>query len=380
MMALSIEKYLLQQLALREQQENKRSLFLRSDGIDFISNDYLGIARDRPGSPKVKGSIQSPSDGSTGSRLLSGNSAEAEALETYLSGFHETEAALLFNSGYDANLGLMASLANRHTTVFYDERCHASLLDGMRLSYAKQHFRFKHNDLQDLEEKLIKFIDSDIPLLVVIESIYSMEGDQAPLREVAALCEKYRAALIVDEAHATGIYGPNGAGLVQELGLASSVFARVHTFGKALGAHGAVIVGSLLLKEYLINFARSFVYTTALPPIAIQSIRSCYEVMVHENDRRAALGANIETFMGLREKSGLNWSASSSPIQSLLIGNNQQVKKIVKSCLEQKINVAAILSPTVAVGTERIRICLHSFNTNVELLQLFNILTTCLKK
>ncbi|HTN37601.1 MAG TPA: aminotransferase class I/II-fold pyridoxal phosphate-dependent enzyme, partial [Arachidicoccus sp.] len=310
----------------------------------------------------------------TGSRLLSGNSKKTQSLETFLAAFHKADAALLFNSGYDANLGLISAISNRHTTILYDAFCHASLLDGIRLSHAKQHYRFTHNQPDALEKLLVKYKDQPGPVIVVVESIYSMEGDQAPLQEIAHLCNQYAAALIVDEAHATGIYGPNGAGLVTEMGLELSVFARIYTFGKAMGVHGACVVGGSTLKQYLINFARSFIYSTALPPGTIRDIRHAYTCLVKEPERRAQLSANIKAFALLRDKSGLDWFPSESPIQSLQIGSNHQAREIVDLCEKQHINVAAILSPTVAKGTERLRLCLHSYNTAQEFQQLFEIL------
>ncbi len=252
-----VEQHLRQKLAERANSGNLRQLSLNSAPVDFYSNDYLGIAtlglqHDATGTSGVK--VKS---GSTGARLLSGNSAEAEALEKTIAAFHRAESALLFNSGYDANTGLIASITGRHTTILYDELCHASILDGIRLSQSSKRYKFRHNNIEDLASKLKKFQSGTI--IVIVESVYSMDGDTAPLREAALLCEAYNAQLIVDEAHATGVFGARGEGLVSALGLEDRVFARVHTFGKALGCHGAAVVGSDLLKQYLINFARSFI-------------------------------------------------------------------------------------------------------------------------
>jgi 8-amino-7-oxononanoate synthase len=252
-----------------------RSLKTPENLIDFCSNDYLGLARSVTLRQTIEQSVAVHSNrlnGSTGSRLLAGNSALAEELETELAAFHDTEAALIFNSGYDANVGLLASLPQRGDTLLTDDLIHASMIDGARLSVANR-FKFRHNDLDDLENRLKRATGT---VYVAIESVYSMDGDLAPLTEIVELCEHYEAALIVDEAHATGVFGPQGGGLVQSLGLQKRVFARVHTFGKALGVHGAAVVGSASLRDFLINFARSFVYSTALPPHSLLAIHSVY--------------------------------------------------------------------------------------------------------
>ncbi|HEY0299348.1 MAG TPA: 8-amino-7-oxononanoate synthase [Arachidicoccus sp.] len=376
-MQTEIEKYLFRRLEERIIAGNKRQLFLRENGIDFFSNDYLGIAkRNLNQSTEMQAAL-----GSTGSRLLSGNSEVTMDLENFLADFHQTESALLFNSGYDANLGLIAAIANRHTIILYDELSHASIIDAIRLSFCKQNFRFKHNDSKDLEKKLIKHSQDNLPIIVVVESVYSMEGDIAPLKDIAALCEKYGAALIVDEAHATGVFGDKGEGVVQQLSLQKSVFARVHTFGKALGCHGAVVVGSNVLTDYLINFARSFIYTTALPPHAIDVIRKSYQFIQNNLAERETLHFNIQYFNQQKKSIGnFCWKESLSSIQSLIVGNNELTRLTADHCKGEKINVSSILSPTVAKGGECIRICLHSFNTTEEIDLLFNAIKSCLEK
>ena len=210
--------------------------------------------------------------------------------------------------------------------------------------------------------------------MVILEAIYSMEGDEAPLESIAALCDTYSAALIVDEAHATGIYGTEGRGLTHQLGLTEKVFARIHTFGKALGTHGAAIIGSRLLYRYLLNYARSFIYTTALSPSSVIAISEAYTYLRAHKSQVQALRANISDFIQLRRNSGLNWIESSSPIQSLLCPDNRRCKKLAAYLKEQQFIVAPIMSPTVAAGSERIRFCLHSFNTASEIITLFKVL------
>ncbi len=361
-------------LEQRDRQGNLRRLPLPATGIDFWSNDYLGLAT---GIPQADDS-GTLACGATGSRLLSGNSNAAEQLEHFLAELHNQEAALLFNSGYDANLGLLAALPNRHTTILYDEYCHASMLDGIRLSPAKQAFRFRHNSVADLEQKLHRYAQPDTPVLVALESVYSMEGSIAPLEAIVTLAGRYGAAVIVDEAHATGIFGVGGAGLVQQLGLEQQVMARVHTFGKALGCHGAAITGSRLLKDYLINFARSFIYTTALPAQALEAAIRAYRYVGEQPGVIAQLHEHIRYFRQQVQGLGIEgWTDSQSPIQTLRTGGNEATRALAAYLRQRGLLVSAVLSPTVPVGLERIRVCLHAFNTTSEIDLLLDLLHAC---
>jgi 8-amino-7-oxononanoate synthase len=245
-MSNSIQQYISSKLEQRKTENNFRSLKVADGLIDFYSNDYLGFARDTALQSAIEQEIKNNANqptGSTGSRLLSGNNAYVEALEAQLAAFHGSESALLFNSGFDANYGLLSTLPYRGDTIIYDELAHASFHDGMRSSKAAS-IAFKHNDVAHLEEKLkaatgLKY--------VVVESVYSMDGDIAPLTEISALCKKYSAGLIVDEAHAIGTQGAKGEGLATgEI----ETLARVYTFGKAMGTHGAVVVCNQQLKEF----------------------------------------------------------------------------------------------------------------------------------
>ena len=239
---------------LNERKENNafRQLRLPDNKIDFCSNDYLGIVKNN-----LINQTSFLKHGSTGSRLLAGNYLLIEKTEKILADFHNAEAGLIFNSGYDSNIGLLSCVPQRGDTIIYDYLSHASLRDGIRLSFAKA-FSFLHNDLEDLEKKLKAAVGN---IFVVTESVFSMDGDFAPLIKISLLCEKYNASLIIDEAHATGVVGEKGEGLVQHLNLQTKCFARIHTFGKAVGAHGAIILGSKKLKDYLINFfARIYLY------------------------------------------------------------------------------------------------------------------------
>src|SRR5215471_4256652 len=236
----SFEQTLESRLQKRRELGSFRTLTVASGRVDFTSNDYLGLGRSVELASRVEQKLNAHREparslnGSTGSRLLSGNSSWAEALERKLAEFHQTEAALLFNCGYDANLGALASLLSMGDTVFYDELCHASMHDGMRLGKAKA-CSFRHNDCEHLRGQLSNMpnpTDGSSVMWIVVESLYSMDGDVAPLEELAQLAREFEARLFVDEAHATGVFGPSGAGLVQELDLVSEVAVRVHTFGK----------------------------------------------------------------------------------------------------------------------------------------------------
>lgn len=356
-----VEQYLQQKLTERQVAGNLRQLSFTPSGIDFCSNDYLGLAT-HPYSQRT-----SPAHGATGSRLLSGNSPFTEQTEAFIAAFHDAEAALIFNSGYDANVGLLSSIASRHTTFIYDELCHASIIDGIRLAICRNKFRFPHNDAEALQQLLQQHHNSG-PVVVVVESVYSMDGDLAPLHTIAALCTQYHAQLVVDEAHATGIYGNQGQGLVYSLGIQQQVFARVHTFGKALGCHGAAVVGSTLLRQYLINFARSFIYTTALPPHAIHAISHIYHYLASPEFSNATLHLLIAYFAQQIRQSGISGcEPNNSPIQILLTGGNVNTIQLAAALRQVGLLVYPILHPTVPLGSERLRICLHATNTTQDI-------------
>lgn len=351
-----------------ENYENKgllRKLLSQKGMIDFWSNDYLGLAKSPDLWQKFQKSLNQypyPTLGSTGSRLISGNYPLAEELEQYIAHYHKAEAGLLFSSGYAANHGLLSSLARKEDTLITDELVHASMIDGARLSKAKR-LIFQHNNLEDLRHKL-KMAQGTI--FVAIESVYSMDGDIAPLAEIVSLIKEYGAHLIVDEAHATGVYGSKGAGIVTELGLESQILARVHTFGKALGAHGAIVVGSDILKKYLINFARPFIFTTGLPLINLLAIKEAYHFLEKNPKLTHQLHTNIAYFKQKMVEVG-NWIPSDSPIQSLSVPGNEQAKTMAAHLQKAGIKVKAILSPTVPEGSERLRFCVHAFNRISEM-------------
>jgi 8-amino-7-oxononanoate synthase len=356
----SAEDFLKRKLQDRANKGNLRSLSVApTHGIDFRSNDYLGLVHYNLLQPPID------SSGSTGSRLISGNSDEIVQLEDRIASFHNAEAGLIFNSGYDANVGLLSSLGARNTVFVYDELCHASIIDGIRLAICVDRVSFAHNNVEDLHNQLQKHLGRQI--FVITESVFSMDGDIAPLIEIVNLCQLFGAALIVDEAHATGVMGVRGQGLVAYLGLSEHCFARVHTFGKALGCHGAIVLGSSSLRAYLVNFARSFIYTTALSPHAIATIGAAYNYVSQPGFSTTPLHHLISYFRN-RVSGKLNgYITSSSPIQAIVIGGNDATKRLAYQMHSVGLLVNAILHPTVPLGSERLRICIHKHNTEQEI-------------
>lgn len=381
-----LAKKLLQKLESREENNAFRSLTSSNNLIDFSSNDYLGFAQNETLYANTfqyllnKGIMQ---NGATGSRLLAGNHPLYIELEEILSKVHQSESALVFNSGYDANIGFFSAVPQRNDIIFYDEYIHASIRDGIKLGNAKS-FKFKHNDLDDLKIKVelsvraprlrsaqatSRTLGSEI--YIVTESVFSMDGDSPDLKELVDFCISEGIHLIIDEAHAVGVIGKKGLGLVHELGIEDQLFARVVTFGKAIGAHGAAILGSHDLKNYLINFARSFIYTTGLPPHSVATTLNAYALLNNEEGlkQQNLLKENISFFKSKIESLGLtaNFISSNSVIQSCVIKENKKVKNISTKLKEKGFDVKAILAPTVPEGQERLRFCLHSFNSKEEI-------------
>lgn len=357
------ENFLLQKLELKKATNSYRTLPNFEGMVDFCSNDYLGFSKLLI--PYESTDITLPT-GSTGSRLISGNSSLAEKTEQLIAGYHNAESALIFNCGYMANVGLFSCVIDTHDVVIHDELIHASVIDGIRLGFG-QRLKFKHNDVSDLERILAK---SKGRVFVAIESVYSMDGDIAPLENIANICQKYSAFLIVDEAHSIGVYGNKGEGLVSSLHLEEKVFARVITFGKAMGLHGAAVLGSRTLINFLINHSRAFIYTTALPPHTYVLLQKSYTLLPSAD--RKTLFELINHFKFKASKiEKYRWQCNDSPIQNLLGDGNDMVKSIADILQKNNFAVKAILSPTVPKGKERLRICLHSFNTVEQIDALF---------
>ncbi|PKD21870.1 8-amino-7-oxononanoate synthase [Salegentibacter salinarum] len=359
-------------LEKRKEENALRSLKQNAQLIDFSSNDYLGLASSEEiyqGAHQIVKENNLFKNGATGSRLLSGNHKLYDLAENFLAEFHQTEAALIFNSGYDANIGFFSSVPKRGDFIFYDELVHASIRDGISMSNAKA-YKFSHNNIEDLKSRLNRLPKAEnSEIYLVTESVFSMDGDMAALKELAKILEEFGAFLIIDEAHATGIFGEKGEGLVQELGIQEKVFARLNTFGKAPGCHGAVILGNKDLKNYLVNFSRSLIYTTALPPHSVATILAVYQQFKTEIPETQQLKSNIRFFKEEIIKNDLQKSflESNSAIQSCIIPGNQQVKNIAESLRKEGFEVKPILSPTVPKGSERLRFCLHSFNSENDI-------------
>lgn len=363
----SIEQYLNESLQSRIAKNSLRVLKPQNSLVDFCSNDYLGFARSGELRSLFLEELKKYPDfrsGSGGSRLLAGNDQFTEDLEAKIAAFHQAEAALIFNSGYDANIGLFSSLAQRGDTIITDELVHASIIDGVRLSHANRYI-FKHNDIASLEAKLEIALKTGGKVFIAVESIYSMDGDEAPLKEISSLANKYGASLIVDEAHAIGIFGFQGRGLVYDLGLTNQVFARVVTFGKALGIHGASVLGSSSLRSYLINFARSFIYTTASPFPVHLAIKMAYRYL-QSRDHQTEINNRIQCFREELTRSE-RLLESRSAIQVIRILGNREVKDAASLLQDAGFDVRPILGPTVKEGAERLRICLHTHNTMEEI-------------
>ena len=333
--------------------------------VDFTSNDYLGLAGSEELFNAIHQKVQQSElklNGSGGSRLLSGNSQYVERLEAKLASIFHSEATLIFNSGYTANLGVLSSIANRDSTIIYDELAHACIKDGARLSQAKR-FSFRHNDLNDLESKIKK---SSGKIFIAVESIYSMDGDVCPLSDLVSLAEKYDANIILDEAHTTGVMGKNGCGLSVSLQLHEKIAVRIYTFGKAMGVHGACVAGSHLLQHYLVNFCRPFIYTTALPAHSLAAIERSFDYLARNLSLQQTLHERIDSYLThIGDLS--NRTNSTSAIQTILLDGNDNAIQAAARLQQRGYDVRPILSPTVPEGKERLRICLHIFNSEEQI-------------
>lgn len=372
--------YIIKKLNERTTDSNKRQLSINNCPIDFVSNDYLGLARNNElfeiiSKADYKGVINK--NGSSGSRLLAGNSIHAQKLENKLAGIFKCEAALLFNSGYSANQAVISAVAQKGDTIIYDSYAHVCLKEGAWLSSAES-ISFLHNDLEDLE---LKLSGASREKFIVIESVYSMDGDIAPIKEIIKLSKKYKAQIIIDEAHGTGVIGKKGNGLVCDLGLENDFFARIYTFGKGMGVHGACVSGSQDLIDFLINFGRTFIYTTALPIHSVFSIDAAFNYLTNniqlQNDLQTKIELFNKSFYELFDGiAGIVKVDSNTAIQPIIIPGNEKIKHIASKLQENGYDVRAILSPTVKAGSERLRISIHTHNTFDDIKGMLN----CLKR
>lgn len=349
--------------------------------VDFSSNDYLGMAASGglfEAAHRYLLDRKLEVNGATGSRLITGNHALYEEAETIIAAYHKAESALIFNSGYDANLGFFSSVPQKGDVVLYDEFIHASIRDGIRLSGAAS-YKFAHNDTEALYKLVERHRSKATELYIVTESVFSMDGDCPNLLGMADISRRYKCRLVIDEAHAIGVFGESGEGLALVHLKPEEAFARIVTFGKALGCHGAAILGSNGLRTYLVNFARSFIYTTALPPHSLATIICAYKKLGEDEENRAALHNAIMHFKWETERLKLTkFILSFSAIHCIVIPGNENVKKIAAVLQRDGYDVKAILSPTVPEGQERLRFCVHTFNTRGHITHALEILRATL--
>jgi 8-amino-7-oxononanoate synthase len=340
-------------------------------GIDLSSNDYLGLATHPRMKQAVSESVNAAARmASTGSRLLSGHDEAWDLLERKFAQWVGAEAALYFTSGYAANVGLLSALLRPEDVVFSDSANHASLIDGIRLSKCRRVI-FPHLDLNFLEDKLRRSVAGDGGArVIVVESIFSMEGDRAPLADLVALATRYGAELIVDEAHATGVRGPRGSGCVAEAGLSAKVLATVHTCGKALAAAGAFVCGSENLRSFLINRARTFIFSTALPPYFASQVAAGMNLTREAEEDRAHLAGMGVLLRDELRANGFEVGSSDSQIVPVILGPNEVAVRFAEHLRVRGFGVRAIRPPTVPAGTARLRLSVTSKLSNEVLADL----------
>lgn len=365
------------QLATLEKKAQKRKLprMERSDEgwvimngrklLNLASNNYLGLADDERLIEASIRAMQTYGAGATASRLIVGNHALYEEAEAALVKWKETEAALIINSGYTANVGILSALASREDVIFSDKLNHASIVDGAILSRAELK-RYRHNDIDHLETLLKKTPVHKLKIIVT-DTVFSMDGDIAPLRELVALKEKYGAILMIDEAHSSGLYGEKGEGLAHHLGIAEHVDIHMGTFSKALGTFGAYVTGKKYLIDYLINHMRAFIFTTALPPAVLGSIRAAISIVQQEHERRTNLFTHSDYVRNELKRLGFNIGASTTQIVPIIIGDNERTVRFSERLQERGIAAVAIRPTTVPEGTARIRFSLMATLTKQQI-------------
>ena len=364
-------------LAQRDAQQTRRTLLPVRDrapgltatehfaGVDFSSNDYLGLSAHPALLAAAHAALERYGCGAGASRLMSGDLQLNHEVEEALADFKGTEAALLFSTGYQANTGILPALVDRHDVIFADQLSHASLLDGALLSRAKL-LRFRHNDPDDLAALLARRRAQFTRALIVTESIFSMDGDRAPLAQLVDLKERFNCRLYVDEAHATGIFGAHGAGCVDEDGLTEHVDFIMGTFSKALGSFGAYLATSRLAVDYLVNTAHSFIYSTALPPAVLAANLAALRVCREEPASGQALLRSAREFRQALVAQG--WATGgASQIIPVQVGESEYALHLSAALAWQGFRILAIRPPTVPEGTARLRISLSAAHTPAQL-------------
>jgi 8-amino-7-oxononanoate synthase len=339
--------------------------------INFSSNNYLGLANHPALREAAKAAIDRYGCGSGASRLISGSMRLHEELESKIAELKGTEAALVFNSGFQTNTGVIPVLVGEGDVILSDALNHASIIDGCRLARAKI-VVYGHCDLDELERGL-RNSPPNRRKLIVTESLFSMDGDEAPLADIVSLAEKHDAIVMVDEAHATGVYEPNGAGIVAKLGLGERVLVQMGTLGKALGGFGAYIAGSRALRDLLINRCRSFIFTTSLPPAVMAMAIAAIDLIEQEPQRRQALRNNCQLLRNGLESLGFSLGASRSQILPLLIGDATHCMKLSEDLLQRGVFAQGIRPPTVPPGTSRLRITLMATHTREHIEQALKV-------
>jgi glycine C-acetyltransferase len=340
--------------------------------LNFCSNDYLGLANDTRIKRAALEAIEEYGLGAGASRLVCGNMGPHERLEEDLALFKKTERALLFSSGYMANTGIIPALMDRRGVVLSDRLNHASIIDGIILGRAGL-VRYPHADMQALRE-ILKKIPAAKRKLIVTDSVFSMDGDRAPLKEIVDLAGHYEAMVMVDEAHAFGVLGRRGSGLVEELALEGQVDIQMGTLSKAAGSFGAYACGTKVLRDFLINKSRSFIYTTAMPPALAQASRAALQIILEGSQLRRKLQENADYLRARLQVMGFDTMNSSTPIIPILVKDSFQAVAMSKRLLEQGIFVQAIRPPTVPMGTARLRLTVMATHTQDDLDQLLNAL------
>jgi 8-amino-7-oxononanoate synthase len=367
-----------QHLASLRAQSQFRTLEIPS-GVDFCSNDYLGLAINPQFKQAVLDAVvRSESVGSTGSRLLTGNRIEWDNLESEFARFAGTDAALYFGSGYAANVGLLSSILKPGDTVFSDSHNHASLIDGIRLSGARKVI-YPHLDLSSLEKSLRELDGAASDRVIVTESVFSMEGDRAPIGELLRLARTHGAELVVDEAHATAVWGPQGRGLVAECGHESEVLAIVHTCGKALASAGAFVCGSAALQDFLVNSARTLIFSTMMPPYFAGQIRAALAFARNADAERASIREIANHLREALSTRGISFGSSTSQIVPVFVGSNEMALHVAERLRVDGFVAKAIRPPTVPAGTARIRLSLKCTITKEDIDRLVAALDAAIK-
>ena len=346
--------------------------------IMMASNDYLGLCSHQHMKDQVQQALQKWGTGSGASRLISGNSSLFNDLEKKLSEFKKTEDALVFSTGYMANIGLLAAIGERQDIIFSDELNHASIIDGCRLSRAHVEI-YPHRDADVLESRLKKAM-AYRRRIIITDGVFSMDGDIAPLPSLVSLAARYDAALIVDDAHGTGVLGNNGGGTAEHFALTKSPDIIMGTMGKAMGCFGAFVAGSTELKNFLINSSRSFIFTTALPPTVLTAALKALQIIEKEPERRHQLRKNFSYLRNMLNESGFNTLESETPIIPVMIGDPEKAVAIAQYLFDEGVFIQAIRPPTVPDGSSRLRLTVMATHTIEEINKAVGVLIKAGKK